>query len=65
VEVNLLDWWVDEVHFEDVFVLDRVWGGVEFPGWSVRNADVKATDEYSPPSLLGLDGQGDFDPFFL
>ena len=31
VEVDLLDWGVDEEHFEDVFVLDGVWGGVEFP----------------------------------
>lgn len=35
VEVDLLDWGVDEEHFEDVFVLDGIWGGVEFPGLKV------------------------------
>lgn len=35
VEVDLLDWGVDEEHFENVFVLDGVWGGVEFPGFKV------------------------------
>lgn len=33
MEVNLLDWGCDKEHFEDVFVLDGVGGGVEFPGW--------------------------------
>lgn len=31
MEVDSLDWRVDEEHLEDVFVLDGVWGGVEFP----------------------------------
>jgi hypothetical protein len=34
VQVNLLDRRIDEVQLEDIFVLDGVWGGVEFPSMS-------------------------------
>ena len=57
MEVNLLDWGIDEKHFEDVLVLDGGGGGIEFPGPEITQSKAKEMKGvvHVPPSLLGLD----------
>lgn len=67
VQVNLLDGWIDKVHFQDVFVFDRRRGGVESPGMKsmddskenqyITNPDVMAYLKSVPSRLLRFDGK--------
>lgn len=56
MQVNLLDRWVDEVHLEDIFVLDGVWGGVEFPSMSPSVMDNEDMGEliYHPVFCVSM-----------